>query len=183
MNLSAKNIAAVALVAVVAAAGLVWIIDDSDNDAGESQSHPSVAESSLSAAEKDRLEKTALTDPLVQELTRGVKTDVDRSLEWTSEDGSRLLGAGVYITLDPPIDLDSKKLPVFYSPNPEAPPGTPTVRRSIIYSAKDVSVLKVRALLSPEEVVQVEPMGNHLDITKVHLVGTYPGKDYRPIGD
>ncbi len=176
---------------VLAVAALVWL---TSGDKSSTQA-PSKAETfatsqlavreaqSLTPAEKRQLTTAAVNDPRVRQLTATHSPKVTAFYPWGEEDGSKPEGAGVYIRLQPPLVLRQTPLPVFLVPNEAAPPNTPILRRHAIYTATNVSVLKVRTLLKQLEVVEIEPMGWHIHITAAHLLGPTPSNAYRSEGD
>jgi hypothetical protein len=129
----------------------------------------------LTAPQIRALEGAALGDRQVHRLVAGSNPKVVEALRWSGED-SPLLGVAVYLRLDPPIDLNKQALPAYLTPNPQAPSGTPNLRRKVIYSSRGVKVLKVRVLAVGREVAEIQPAS--AESSESEWLGPPPGDDY-----
>ncbi len=165
--------ASLAAVGLIAVGGCGSDSTAEDTDLGAVKSPHYVK--TLTVRQIHALERAALGDRQVRRLVAGSNPRVVEAFRWSGE-ASPLLGVGVYLRLDPPIDLNKQALPAYLTPIPQAPSGTPNLRRKVVYSSRGVKALKVRVLAVGREVAEIQPAS--AESSESEWIGPPPGDDY-----
>jgi hypothetical protein len=170
-------------VAVLAAGALVLSLI-----VGEEDEEPVAAETEsktitrLPGKVQTEAVEVAVGDPTVKRLLGDHEVDERRAAPWVAEGGAELLGASVRIRLARPLRLDGEKLPAYITPDRDAPPSTPPMRRYVRYSGTGFTELRVLMELPSKEVLEIAPEGSAASITGLQLIGPPLSKDYRGSG-
>lgn len=178
-----RRILAALLALGLIAALIVWLIADGDGDGG-SQRATGPDYTPMTAGQRADMKRVAMDDAGVLALTHRHRTSVAAIEPWINGAGNLLVGSVVRIAIRPPVRLEKHGLPVYITPGPYAPPGTPSLEKVLRTSATRVSELRAYVLLGPERVVEIEPAGAHAAVTEQHLLGPPLGRSYqRPTGE
>jgi hypothetical protein len=128
----------------------------------------------LTKAETRRLAAIALRDPYLQAIAGNDDAKVIKVAPWGSPEESNLIGGLVHVRLGGPVRLEDERLPATISPNHRAPSGTPILHRYARVSASNVTELEMLVELGKGRVVQIEPGGEAVKVTKIELIGPAP---------
>lgn len=163
----------------VAAALLVWLVAGSGNGSRTGPREIGPDYTPMTASQTKEAEGIAVDDQVVDDIAGQSKQTVSGIEPWINSAGKRLLGAVVHIRLDPPVRMQGVKVPVYVTPGPDAPAGTPSLERVGVMSATGVAELNASVLLEADRVVAVEPSGRRVAVTEERLLGPEPGPAYR----
>jgi hypothetical protein len=128
----------------------------------------------MSKADARELKAFALRSRYVRDIVEGSRPSVVNVVPRVSEGGRELIGGSVRIRVVPPVSLHDERLPAVIFPNHKAPSGTSALHRFARISATNVTELAVSVDLDGGRVVQVEPSGDGVQVTKIELIGPPP---------
>lgn len=169
-----------AIAAIALAAVGVWLLVDLGSDDKDPSGEPAYPryEVYLSEGQVAMLKATALKDPTVQGIAGEGDLSIASIFPWTDEGGTELVGAVVELAFTPPARLVDERLPVLFTPGPNAPAGTPDLHRTVVLSASNVSGLETLIELDGRRVVQVVPARQAAKVASARLLGPPVGDAY-----
>src|SRR3954468_17232074 len=154
---------------------------DTSTTGGAAPASPKVGKASpgsgpsvrLTKADEKKLAAIAVRDSYLEAIAKDGAVKVTKVAPWSSPGASKLTGGLVHVRLSQPARLVDMRLPGTISPNQGAPSGTPTLHRYARVSASNVTELEMLVELKGG-VVQIEPAGENVKVTKIELIGPAP---------